>query len=205
MQFCCSSVLWARADSGAALCLLMPALCGLHPLCVACRWGGLLCGPNPSITEERFYLSEYTTAERAAGAHLAVLAFAHEAHRERDPQGERRWSCHSILPSLQLPGCSAQCCCCSQAQHSSSSNGVGDVHGSGASRTDGNNRRRQSSTANSVPTQLPAPSQTQNKADVQLVPVNAAGSSTAGSSTCTGRGSGSSHGGTKRYDLQPPA
>jgi hypothetical protein len=187
----------------------MLALCwAVRISCVlAYRWGGLMCGPNPSITEERFYLSEYTTAERAAGAHLAVLAFAHEAHRERDPQGARRWSCQGILPSLQPPGCLAQCCCCGQAQQSSgssssnSSNGVGDVHSSGASQTNGTSSRRQQSTGNAQP-QLSAPSQTRSKADVQLVAVNAAGSSTAGSSTCTGRGSGSSHGGTKRYDLQ---
>jgi hypothetical protein len=77
---------------------------------------------------------------------------------------------------------------------------VVDVQGSGASRMNGISSQTQHSTGTA-----PQQSRTQHKADVQLVAVNAAGSSTAASSTCTGRGSGSSHGGTKRFDLQSSA
>jgi hypothetical protein len=155
-----------------------------------CRWGGICCGPNPSVTEERFYLSEYSTAERAAGVHLAVLAFAHEAHRERDPIGARpfRVGCGGVLPRVQLPY--TLTCCCQQQCNGTIS--------------DGDSTPAQAQQP-SLPPELPPCEQQQQgqgkgsgappaalPPSVQLVPIDAA-CSTAGSSS-TGRGSGSGRG-----------
>eukprot|EP00879_Flechtneria_rotunda_P019127 GHRR01020082.1.p1 GENE.GHRR01020082.1~~GHRR01020082.1.p1 ORF type:complete len:366 (+),score=106.30 GHRR01020082.1:164-1261(+) len=46
-------------------------------------WGGMCCGPQSGQTEERYYLAEYSSIERAAGLHLPALAFAHQSRSER--------------------------------------------------------------------------------------------------------------------------
>lgn len=115
-----------------------------------------------------------------------MLAFAHEAHRERDPVGAKscavRYGTQHMLPRIQLP---YQCTCCCQEQCNGSLPAVlyGDTDGPHAPPP-----------SPQLP-QPPLPYQQQRKADgaldVQLVPIDAA-CSTAGSST--GRGSGSSRG-----------
>lgn len=40
------------------------------------------------MSEERYYIAEYTMNERAAGLHLPALAFAHETRSERDTHSE---------------------------------------------------------------------------------------------------------------------
>jgi hypothetical protein len=73
------------------------------------------------VTEEKFYLSEYSSAQRAAGAHLQVLAFAHEAHSERDPKAQAATWGRLVLPcSLAWCGC---CCHRSAASGSKSASG----------------------------------------------------------------------------------
>lgn len=39
-------------------------------------WGGMLIGPKEGVTEEDYYLGEYTDAERAAGLADAAIKFA---------------------------------------------------------------------------------------------------------------------------------
>jgi hypothetical protein len=43
----------------------------------------MLCKPVQGGSEESYYLSEWTVAERAEGKHLPALAFAYEAKSER--------------------------------------------------------------------------------------------------------------------------
>jgi len=38
-------------------------------------WGGLFCGPIKGATEEDYYYSEYSPAEREMGHHLAASNF----------------------------------------------------------------------------------------------------------------------------------
>lgn len=160
--------------------------CARTVLGLSCRWGGLFCGPNPSVTEERFYLSEYSNAERAAGAHLTVLAFAHEAHRERDPLGGKgcgRSGCSSILPQVQLLE-SACCCCTGQAVASTGRSNSGTYAGMSVDMVKQHQQQQvQAQVFEQRSAQLGA---------AQLVPVNAACST---NSSSTGRASGSSHGG----------
>jgi hypothetical protein len=47
----------------------------------------MFCAKQPGMSEERYYISEYSSGERAAGLHLPALAFAHEARSERDAAG----------------------------------------------------------------------------------------------------------------------
>lgn len=39
-------------------------------------WGGMLLGPREGVTEEDYYLGEYSGAERAAGLADAAIKFA---------------------------------------------------------------------------------------------------------------------------------
>jgi hypothetical protein len=48
-------------------------------------WGGMLRQPQPGASEEAYYVSEYTVAERAQGVHLGALKFAHETRSQRPP------------------------------------------------------------------------------------------------------------------------
>ncbi|WIA21146.1 hypothetical protein OEZ85_005456 [Tetradesmus obliquus] len=47
-------------------------------------WGGMFTSSQPGTSEERYYISEYNSGERAAGLHLPALAFAHEARSAVD-------------------------------------------------------------------------------------------------------------------------
>lgn len=57
----------------------------------------MFCAPASGQAEERYYLSEYSATERAAGLHLPALAFAHESRSERGSAGY--WT------SFTSPGC----------------------------------------------------------------------------------------------------
>lgn len=46
-------------------------------------WGGMFCGPRAGVTEEDYYLGEYTQAELAAGLHTNSIKFAFESRSER--------------------------------------------------------------------------------------------------------------------------
>lgn len=46
-------------------------------------WGGMISAPEPQLTEEVYYLSEYSPAERAAGLHIDSLKFAHQSRSQR--------------------------------------------------------------------------------------------------------------------------
>jgi hypothetical protein len=46
----------------------------------------MVCGPAKGASEEAYYLSEWSQAERADGLHVAALAFAYEAKSERGPR-----------------------------------------------------------------------------------------------------------------------
>lgn len=54
--------------------IIAVAMIGVAPIYFP-MWGGLLCGPKKDVTEEDYYFSEYTPAERKAGHHLASSAF----------------------------------------------------------------------------------------------------------------------------------
>lgn len=56
-------------------CVICAVACfGVAPIYFP-MWGGLLCGPVKGATEEEYYFSEYTPAEREAGHHLASSNF----------------------------------------------------------------------------------------------------------------------------------
>ena len=57
---------------GCVICAV--AMFGVAPIYFP-MWGGLLCGPKKGATEEDYYFSEYTPAEREAGHHLASSKF----------------------------------------------------------------------------------------------------------------------------------
>eukprot|EP00882_Tetradesmus_deserticola_P020203 GHRQ01021780.1.p1 GENE.GHRQ01021780.1~~GHRQ01021780.1.p1 ORF type:complete len:278 (+),score=92.87 GHRQ01021780.1:423-1256(+) len=46
-------------------------------------WGGMFCAAKPGITEEDYYMSEYTSAEVSQGLHTNSLKFAFESKSER--------------------------------------------------------------------------------------------------------------------------
>lgn len=46
-------------------------------------WGGMFAAGKPGVTEEDYYVSEYTAEERAQGLHNNSLKFAHESKSER--------------------------------------------------------------------------------------------------------------------------
>ena len=46
-------------------------------------WGGMLTKANPNATEEEYYSSDYTAAEREAGLHRAILNWANESRSNR--------------------------------------------------------------------------------------------------------------------------
>jgi len=50
------------------------------------QWGGMFCAAKPGVTEEDYYLAEFTPAERAAGLHSASLKFAYESKSQRGRQ-----------------------------------------------------------------------------------------------------------------------
>ncbi|KAK1425886.1 hypothetical protein QVD17_21248 [Tagetes erecta] len=52
------------------------------------QWGGLFCGPRKGVTEEDYYLSEWTTAEKEQGFHKMSLKFSENSRRERGKKGE---------------------------------------------------------------------------------------------------------------------
>ena len=57
---------------GCVICFV--AMVGVAPIYFP-MWGGLICGPKKGYTEEDYYFSEYTPAEREAGHHLASSKF----------------------------------------------------------------------------------------------------------------------------------
>ena len=57
---------------GCVICAV--AMFGVAPIYFP-MWGGLVCGPKKGVTEEDYYFSEYTPAEREAGHHLASSKF----------------------------------------------------------------------------------------------------------------------------------
>jgi NNP family nitrate/nitrite transporter-like MFS transporter len=46
-------------------------------------WGGMFVGPKEGISEEDYYLAEYTPEERTEGLHSASLKFAYESKSQR--------------------------------------------------------------------------------------------------------------------------
>lgn len=122
--------------------------------------------------------------------HLAVLAFAHEAHRERDPIGARpfRVNCDGVLPRVQLPY--PLTCCCQQQCNGTipdvdSAPAAAPPHLPPALPPCEQQQQQGQGKGLGAPAAAPGPS-------VQLVPIDAA-CSTAGS-TSTGRDSGSGRG-----------
>ena len=59
------------------------AVTGLYLLMYFPMWGGFFVGPKEGVTEEDYYLAEYTPEERAAGLHSASLKFAFESKSQR--------------------------------------------------------------------------------------------------------------------------
>ena len=46
-------------------------------------WGGMLCAAKEGVTEEDYYLAEFTPEERAQGMHSASVKFAYESKSQR--------------------------------------------------------------------------------------------------------------------------
>ena len=73
---CWPAAVLAAYDSfkwmGCVICAV--AMFGVAPIYFP-MWGGLLCGPKAGATEEDYYFSEYTPAEREQGHHLASSKF----------------------------------------------------------------------------------------------------------------------------------
>lgn len=48
------------------------------------QWGGMFCGPSKKkVTEEDYYLSEWSSKEKEKGFHLASIKFAENSRSER--------------------------------------------------------------------------------------------------------------------------
>ena len=49
------------------------------------QWGGMFCGPSTKnrVTEEDYYLSEWSSKEREKGSHSASMKFAENSRSER--------------------------------------------------------------------------------------------------------------------------
>ncbi|CAL8471937.1 g11479 [Coccomyxa elongata] len=77
---------------GVVICAV--ACLGVAPIYFP-MWGGLLCGPVKGATEEDYYYSEYTPAEREAGHHLAASNFAFES---RSMRGLKRLAADPMFP-----------------------------------------------------------------------------------------------------------
>ena len=73
---------------GCVICAV--AMFGVAPIYFP-MWGGLICGPKAGATEEDYYFSEYTPAEREQGHHLASSKFVSPCP----------------LPSMAFAGCCA--------------------------------------------------------------------------------------------------
>lgn len=52
-------------------------------------WGGMICPAKKGVTEEDYYLAEYTPEERASGMHSASLKFAFESRSQRGERSQR--------------------------------------------------------------------------------------------------------------------
>jgi NNP family nitrate/nitrite transporter-like MFS transporter len=50
-------------------------------------WGGFFAGPKPGVTEEDYYLSEYTQEEIGQGMATASIKFAYESRSQRGVKG----------------------------------------------------------------------------------------------------------------------
>ncbi|CAL5220962.1 g3068 [Coccomyxa viridis] len=77
---------------GCVICFV--AMVGVAPIYFP-MWGGLICGPKKGYTEEDYYFSEYTPAEREAGHHLASSKFAFETRSQR---GMKRLQADPMFP-----------------------------------------------------------------------------------------------------------
>ncbi|KAK9839619.1 hypothetical protein WJX81_001376 [Elliptochloris bilobata] len=75
--------------------IVFVACIGVAPLYFP-MWGGLFCGPKPGVTEEDYYFSEYTPAEREQGLHLAASNFAFES---RSMRGMKRLAADPMFPA----------------------------------------------------------------------------------------------------------
>jgi NNP family nitrate/nitrite transporter-like MFS transporter len=64
---------------------------GLMTICVTLlyvlmyfpMWGSMFTGPRKGVTEEDYYLAEYSAEERAQGLHSLSLKFAYESRSQR--------------------------------------------------------------------------------------------------------------------------
>jgi MFS transporter, NNP family, nitrate/nitrite transporter len=63
--------------------IMVVGMTALYTLVYFPMWGGMFCGAKPGVTEEDYYLSEYTQEEIAAGLHTNSIKFAFESQSER--------------------------------------------------------------------------------------------------------------------------
>ncbi len=86
--------------------VMMLAALQLLPLLRFPAWGGMLSGPSHGVSEESYYVAEYTVAERAEGVHLSALKFAHESRSQTCPAGRGSVNCTN-----DEPGAGGDRCC----------------------------------------------------------------------------------------------
>jgi NNP family nitrate/nitrite transporter-like MFS transporter len=63
--------------------VLTVAVTALYTLIFFPMWGGMFCAAKPNVTEEDYYLAEFSPEERAEGLGGASLKFAHESRSNR--------------------------------------------------------------------------------------------------------------------------
>ncbi|KAF6264928.1 major facilitator superfamily domain-containing protein [Scenedesmus sp. NREL 46B-D3] len=69
--------------------VLSMAVTALYALVYFPMWGGMLSGPKEGLSEEAYYLAEFTPEEIAQGLHTASLRFAFESRSQRSSTGRK--------------------------------------------------------------------------------------------------------------------
>ena len=95
-----------KTETGITLMGIMIICCTLPILLIYFpQWGGLFWGASSKgITEENYYMSEWTEEEQEKGYHKASLKFAHNSKGERGKRVNSAPSPPKGTPESTLPG-----------------------------------------------------------------------------------------------------
>eukprot|EP01024_Parvocaulis_polyphysoides_P062072 TRINITY_DN6994_c0_g3_i3.p2 TRINITY_DN6994_c0_g3~~TRINITY_DN6994_c0_g3_i3.p2 ORF type:complete len:280 (-),score=42.80 TRINITY_DN6994_c0_g3_i3:200-922(-) len=64
-------------------------------------WGGMFCGPKEGVTEEMYYLADYTDEERARGLADRTIKFALESKSQRSARNRKAVENDDSTPGLE--------------------------------------------------------------------------------------------------------